>query len=123
MKNKLSHFAIHVDEIDRAEKFYAQVFGWAFNPYGPPGFSQIKSNKSDEGVVLGALQDRTFSSVEAKVIGWECTIAVERIDEIIDKVQTAGGQVVMPKSEIPTVGWIAKFLDTEGNLFCAMQYL
>ncbi|NHE55963.1 VOC family protein [Cyclobacterium plantarum] len=28
----------------------------------------------------------------------------------------------MPKTAIPNVGWIAKFLDTEGNLICAMQY-
>jgi len=28
----------------------------------------------------------------------------------------------MPKTAIPNVGWIAKFLDTEENLICAMQY-
>jgi len=28
----------------------------------------------------------------------------------------------MPKTAIPYVGYIAKFLDTEGNLICAMQY-
>lgn len=33
-----------------------------------------------------------------------------------------GGQILMPKTAIPYVGWITKFLDTEGNLICAMQY-
>jgi predicted enzyme related to lactoylglutathione lyase len=28
----------------------------------------------------------------------------------------------MPKTAIPYVGYIAKFLDTEGNLICGMQY-
>jgi predicted enzyme related to lactoylglutathione lyase len=52
----------------------------------------------------------------------ECTVGVENIDQIIEKVKTNGGQVLMPKTVIPYVGWIAKFLDTEGNLICAMQY-
>ena len=30
--------------------------------------------------------------------------------------------IVMPKTEIPHVGWLVKFLDTEGNLVCAMEY-
>jgi len=29
---------------------------------------------------------------------------------------------VLPKTEIPSVGWIIKFLDTEENLVCAMEY-
>ena len=52
----------------------------------------------------------------------ECTIGVENIEEIIEKVKSNGGQVVMPKTTIPYVGYIAKFLDTEGNLICGMQY-
>jgi len=36
-------------------------------------------------------------------------------------VQNNGGQILMPKTAIPYVGWITKFLDTEGNLICAMQ--
>ena len=36
-------------------------------------------------------------------------------------VQNNGGQILMPKTAIPYVGWITKFLDPEGNLICAMQ--
>ncbi|MBK8371065.1 MAG: hypothetical protein IPL20_06750 [Saprospiraceae bacterium] len=52
----------------------------------------------------------------------ECTIGVENIDQIIEKVKNNGGQVIMPKTAIPHVGYIAKFLDTEGNLICGIQY-
>ena len=38
-----------------------------------------------------------------------------------ERVKNNGGQVPMPKTAIPYVGWIAKFLDTEGNLIGAMQ--
>jgi uncharacterized protein len=122
MKNKLTHFAIHIDNIERAKTFYDQVFDWGFSSYGPPDFLQIKADKSENGELIGALQSRIYSPVKEKIIGLECTIGVESVDEIIKKVQGNNGKILMPKTAIPYVGWITKFLDTEGNLVCAMQH-
>ena len=122
MKNKLTHFAIHIDDIERAKKFYDGVFDWGFNSYGQDDFLQIKADKTEDGELIAAMQSRKYSPVTEKIIGLECTIGVENIDAIIKKVEDNGGQVLMPKTAIPYVGWISKFLDTEGNLFCAMQY-
>ena len=122
MKNKLTHFAIHIDNMERAKKFYDGVFEWGFNSYGQDDFLQIKSDKSDNGELIGAMQSRKYSPVPEKIIGLECTIGVDSIDETIEKVKSNGGQVVMSKTAIPYVGYIAKFLDTEGNLICGMQY-
>ena len=122
MNNKLTHFAIHIDDIERAKKFYDGVFEWGFNSFGQDDFLQIKSDKSENGELIGAMQSRKYSPVPEKIIGLECTIGVESIDETIEKVKSNGGQVLMPKTAIPYVGYIAKFLDTEGNLICGMQY-
>lgn len=122
MKNKLTHFAIHIDDLERAKKFYDGVFDWGFNSYGQSDFLQIKADKTADGEPIGALQSRSYSPVPDKIIGMECTIGVENIDDTIEKVKNNGGQILMPKTAIPYVGWISKFLDTEGNLFCAMQY-
>lgn len=122
MNNKLVHFAIHTDDIERAKKFYSGVFDWGFNAYGPSDFLQIKADNTETGELIGALQSRTYSPVAENLIGLECTIGVANVDEIIERVKNNGGQVLMPKMAIPYVGWIAKFLDTEGNLICAMQY-
>ena len=122
MQNKMTHFAVHIDDINRAKKFYDGVFDWGFNSYGQDDFLQIKSSKSEDGELIGAMQSRKYSPVSDKVIGMECTIGVENIDDIIEKVKSNGGQVLMAKTAVPTVGWLAKFLDTEGNLICAMQY-
>lgn len=121
MKNKLAHFAIHIDDIERAKNFYGEVFEWGFASYGPQDFLQIKADKTETGELIGALQSRNYSPVKEKIIGMECTIAVENVDEIIQRVENNGGQILMPKTAIPYVGWITKFLDTEGNLVCAMQ--
>ena len=122
MKNKLTHFAIHTDDIERAKEFYKDVFDWGFNSYGQDDFFQIKADQSEEGELIGAIQSRSYSSVPDRIIGLECTIGVEDIDDIIEKVKGKGGQILMQKTAVPTVGWLAKFLDTEGNLICAMQY-
>ncbi|MCP9748398.1 VOC family protein [Lacihabitans sp. CS3-21] len=122
MSNKLTHFAIHIDDIERAKNFYEGVFDWGFNSYGQADFLQIKADKSDNGELIGALQSRKFSPLPDKVIGLECSIGVENIDEIIEKVKNNAGQILMPKTAIPYVGYIAKFLDTEGNLICGIQY-
>jgi len=121
MKNKMTHFAVHIDDMERAKKFYEEVFEWGFASYGPPDFMQIKADKSENGELIGALQSRKYSPVTEKIIGLECTISVENLDEIIRRVENNGGQILMTKMAIPYVGWIAKFLDTEGNLVCAMQ--
>lgn len=121
MKNKLTHFAIHTDNLERAKSFYEQVFEWGFASYGPTDFLQIKADKTENGVLIGALQSRKYSPVKESIIGLECTITVESVDEIIKRVQTNSGRILMPKTAIPYVGWITKFLDTEGNLVCAMQ--
>lgn len=121
MKNKMTHFAVHIDDMDRAKNFYEEVFEWGFASYGPSDFLQIKADKTENSELIGALQSRKYSVVTEKIIGLECTVSVENIDEIIQRVESNGGRILMPKMAIPHVGWIAKFLDTEGNLICAMQ--
>jgi uncharacterized protein len=122
MKNKLTHFAIHIDEIDRAKNFYEVVFDWGFNSYGPADFLQIKADKTDTGELIGAIQSRKYSPIPENIRGFECTIGVEDIDNTLEKVNNNSGEIVLPKTVIPFVGWVAKFLDTEGNLICVMQY-
>lgn len=34
MLNRVTHFEINGDDIERAKKFYGEVFGWAFKDMG-----------------------------------------------------------------------------------------
>lgn len=123
MINKLSHFAIYVDDIDRASTFYNEVFNWGYKQAEQPDFLQITATGEKDENPIGALQHRKYSVASEKVIELECTFAVENVEEVIRKVKDAGGEILMPKTEIPHVGWITKFKDTEGNIVCALQYL
>ncbi|MGB3468235.1 MAG: VOC family protein [Cyclobacteriaceae bacterium] len=122
MKNNLSHFAIYIDDMERAKNFYADLFDWSFNGYGADDFLQIKGSPEESEPPIGALQGRKYSPIKERITGFECSIAVSDIEEIIKKIEANKGKIVMPKTEIPHVGWLVKFLDTEGNIVCAVQY-
>ena len=38
-----------------------------------------------------------------------------RIDQVLARVEKAGGSIVEPKNHIPNVGWVAQIYDSEGN--------
>ena len=122
MRNNVCHFAIHADDIPRARRFYENVFGWTFRPWGPPDFLMIQTGPVDDPGIHGSLQRRS-EPVEGKgVIAYECTITVEDVDATATAVEEHGGKVLMPKATIPTVGTLIQFADTEGNVACAMEY-
>jgi predicted enzyme related to lactoylglutathione lyase len=119
MPNDLAHFAIHADDCERAKRFYETVFGWQFQPWGPPGFWLIQTSK---GAVGGSLQQRQHAVSGRGMIGFECTIGVEDVRATASAVEKAGGKVVMKPFLIERVGTLIQFQDTEGNSVSAMQY-
>jgi predicted enzyme related to lactoylglutathione lyase len=120
MPNDLAHFAIHADDCDRAKRFYETVFGWTFQPWGPPGFWLIRTSP---GAVGGALQQRQTPITGRGMIGFECTIGVEDVRAIAGAIEKAGGTIVTPPFTIERVGTVIQFQDTEGNAVSVMQYV
>ena len=122
MPNQVAHFAINADDINRARAFYEKVFGWKFNAWGPPGFYMIEVGAESPRPLLGSLQKRRELSPGVPIYGFECTIAVEDVDATAVSVQANGGEILMKRVTIPTVGHLIWFRDTEGNIAGAMQY-
>lgn len=116
MSNDVNFFAINADDVPRARQFYATVFGWNFEPWGPPGFYLIATEQNAGGGHSGALQERRELIPGQKMTGFECTITVDDIDRTIRTIEANGGRLATPKFHIPTVGTVAYFLDTEGNV-------
>jgi predicted enzyme related to lactoylglutathione lyase len=116
MPNPVDFFAINADNVPRARKFYEVVFGWNFEPWGPPNFYLIETGKEKAGAIRGALQERRELVRGHKMVGFECTIVVANIDETMRAIEASGGRIAAPKFHIPNVGTIAYFFDTEGNV-------
>ncbi len=120
MPNHISHFSIHADDCGRACKFYGDVFGWKFQAWGPPGFFLIDTGP---GGIHGAIQQRREPVSGKGTVGYECTVGVDDVEAIAKSIVKHGGKILMTPMEIPTVGTLIQFADTEGNVACAMKYV
>lgn len=120
MSNPLCHFAIHADDCPRAMAFYQSVFGWKFEPWGPPGFWRVFTGQAG---VEGALHARLEPLSGTGMRGFECTIGVRDVESIAKLIVKHGGRIVSPPFQIQNVGTVMKFEDTEGNAVSAMQYV
>ena len=122
MANDIRHFAINADDLARARRFYEGVFGWKFEPWGPPNFLLIKTGSDKEPGIQGALQGRRELIPGKPMIGYECSIGVDDVDQVAAAVRANGGRVIMERVTIVGVGHLIFFEDTEGNVAGAMQY-
>ena len=116
---KLRHLALNADDVERAKAFYETVFGWRFEPWGPPEYYQAL-NASDGAIA--ALQHRRELKPGVRMAGFEATLAVENLDAAMAAIEAAGGRILAPPFYIEDVGRLAYFEDTEGNLVGVMQY-
>ncbi len=123
MANSVAHFALQADQLERARSFYEKVFGWRFEPWGPPGYFKIYTGEaSDPGVTEGALSERRANAEEVPINAFRCSISVSSIEETVGAIQAHGGQLQSPVVEIPEVGSVVQFADPEGNIVAAVQY-
>ncbi len=121
MGSPVVHFAVYYDDADRARGFYEAVFGWTFEPWGPPGYWKIDTG-SDHGARSGALSARAAARGEGAPNAYRCTIAVDDVDATMARIEAAGGGRASATATIPGVGDVAEFTDSEGNLACVMRY-
>jgi predicted enzyme related to lactoylglutathione lyase len=117
------HFEIQADDTERAIAFYTQLFGWQFAQWGQEKYWLITTgDKSQPGIDGGLLPRRGGAPLAmAAVNAFVCTVDVANLDSALEKAQSLGGMVVVPKMPVPTVGWLGYAKDTEGNIFGMMQ--
>ena len=122
MANHISHFEIFASDVERARRFYEQVFGWRFEVGGPPDFYLISTGPPVErGVSQGLIAKRAGLAAQGHLNSFRCTISVSSIDETAAAIQAAGGSLRSAVIEIPQVGRLVEFADPDGNVACAMQ--
>ena len=121
--DKVVHFEIPVDNLERAKKFYKTAFNWALTPMPQMEYTLLNTVEVDEknmpkepGGINGGMMER--GDVIKNVV---ITISVENMDAAIKKVQSLGGKIVQGKNEVPNMGITAYFQDTEGNVLGLWQ--
>ncbi len=135
--NRVVHFEIQADDMDRAQRFYEACFGWTFKDMGTevyggyrvittgPGPDEIAAGKvTMENVgINGGLMKRNapVPSDGVSPNAFTSIIGVGNIDETMAKIDAAGGKPQTDKMDVPGVGQIRYYKDTEGNIFGIIQ--
>ncbi len=124
MANHIAHFEILATDVARARTFYERVFQWRFEAGGPPDMFHIVTGPvRSNGVTRGLIARRTLGPpAQGNINAFRVTISVDSITETVAAIELAGGKLRSPLIEIPGVGRLVEFADTEGNIVCAMQY-
>ncbi|MBI4433495.1 VOC family protein [Candidatus Uhrbacteria bacterium] len=125
--NRIVHFEIQADDLERAAKFYREVFGWTIEKWmgSTMEYWMIMTAEKDsaEPGINGGLLPRPAKTPphECGANAFVCTAQVDDFEATAAKIAAAGGQVAMPKFAIPGMAWQGYFLDTEGNVFGVHQ--
>lgn len=106
MANPLCHWELMVNDVTRAKQFYGAVFKWRFDDEKFPGYTIIDTG----GGVDGGMMAKPPGSPVAALNDY---FEVADVGQTLRTVVEAGGTVVVPKTEIPHVGWFAMFLDLD----------
>ncbi len=114
---RVIHFEIPARDPDLAVEFYRKVFGWTAEKYpGPFKYWLIKTGEDNQQGINGAITEKS-----QLVTATTNTISVPSFEEAAQKIAEAGGEVLMPKTAVPGVGYMAYCRDPEGNVFGIMQ--
>jgi len=116
--NKVIHFELPADNIERAKKFYKETFDWEIKDIPEMNYSTVLTAE-----VGGAINGGMFKRQDADNLVTSPTFAidVEDIEQAIKKIKNAGGLILKDKMQIGDMGLVAYFKDTEGNILSVWQ--
>jgi predicted enzyme related to lactoylglutathione lyase len=118
MKNAISWFELPAIDLERAQKFYETILDIRMIPLETPQIRMRMFPVEDPMTGIGgalalAPGFYTPSASDGPLVYLNANPDVQRV---LDKIEAAGGTIVVPKTEIsPEYGHMAVFTDTEGN--------
>lgn len=117
LHHALAWFDIPVSDFDRAKAFYSALYDYDM-PVQAMGSVRmgILLHDRDKGGIGGAIVEAAGNAPSAA--GTRVYLNGGRdLKVVLDRVETAGGQVLMPKTPLgPGLGYFAMLRDTEGNV-------
>lgn len=114
MRNTINWFELPVVDFDRAKKFYEAIFEAEISDQmmGPSRMGFFPGD--GEGVSGALVHGEGYIPCDKGVMVYLNADGI--IDEVISRIDKAGGKVVVPRTPItPEIGDFAIFMDTEGN--------
>jgi predicted enzyme related to lactoylglutathione lyase len=115
--NAISWFEIPALDLERAQRFYETIFDLKLIAADFPNIKMRMFPLTDERGVGGAVvYSEGFHKPSATDGPLIYLNGNPDLQQVLDKVEGAGGKILVPKTEIsPEYGFMGVFLDSEGN--------
>ena len=107
-KHPIVHIEFSAKDRVVAGKFYGEVFGWKITQDEKMNYGMFEYEDGRGG---------GFNPVSDQYPAGTVTVYIhaDDIEATLQKIEAHGGKTIIPKSEIPGVGWFAFFNDPTGN--------
>jgi predicted enzyme related to lactoylglutathione lyase len=112
--NPIGWFELPAEDLDRAAKFYTDVFGFDMTRRGNVGYDMVWFPAAENGKGAPGALIKGFGykpSLEGPILYF----TAPDIDAVAERIVKAGGKIHVPKKSIGDYGWIVIFEDSEGN--------
>jgi len=122
--DKVTHFELPADDMNRAKEFYNKTFGWEIQDMPDFGYTLLHTTEMDmkkrmpkePGAINGGVYKREASMPHPQVF-----MDVKDIDASLKKIEENGGETVRGKTPVGEMGFVANFKDPEGNILGLWQ--
>ena len=113
MKHAVSWFELPVTDLDRAAAFYATILGTSLGEIAEADDRRFAMFPAEDGVTGAIVHGEGYvPSTEGALIFLNVGDALE---PVLNRVEPAGGQVLLARMEMGEWGVAAFIVDTEGN--------
>ena len=117
--DKVVHFEIPYDDLERAKIFYSEIFNWRIQTIPEMNYNIIHTVAVDDkqmplksGAINEGMYKRDENSSQTPVL----VIDVQSIEETLNKVKKKGGIIFREKIAVEDMGFYAQVKDSEGNI-------
>jgi uncharacterized protein len=114
LPGKFVWFELNTKDIDRAARFYGELFGWKLTDASMNGhtYHMISNGEAPIG---------GFTALENGHPHWISYLSVDDVDSAVKRAEKNGGQVLKEAMDYPTVGRFALLADPQGGRFFAFK--
>ena len=117
MSNRIMWLELASSDIPASAKFYQELFDWPILKDEQMDYTMTAFEGDATGVGFSAVSEEQGVTPGSVLV----YVDVADVDATIARAKELGAPILLDKTEIPTVGWMAIFGDPGGNRIGVMQ--
>lgn len=124
LQGKVVWHDLITDTPAESRKFYEELFGWEFDSVGDvlgfgsnDAYTLIRNN----GRLIGGMVDANRLQNQDNISQWVALFSVADIERAVELVESAGGTILTPPTDLANRGRIAVVADNTGALLALLQ--